>query len=96
MDGKKKGRAILRTIKTLLDAGADPNAAGGSEQGCTALHLAIKRGQSDVLELMLDYAADVAVTTRDGETALDLAEQGDSSDRQKIAELIRQAQGESE
>ena len=58
-------------IKTLLDAGADPNAR--AEPGATPLHVAAAVGETPaVIKTLLDAGADPNARTENGKTAWDL------------------------
>lgn len=61
---KKQGAAV----RTLLDAGADPDAACGG--GLTALMMAAGCGDAATVTLLLAHGADPHVKTADGLTAL--------------------------
>lgn len=61
---------FAESMKTLLEAKADPNVKGGLS-GRTPLHLAVE-SQSTV-EVLLAHGADVTAKTKDGETALHCA-----------------------
>ena len=53
-----------KAVKSLLDGGADVNAAQGD--GMTALHWAAERGHAEVANLLLSSSADVEAKTRIG------------------------------
>lgn len=57
----KDTNADLARIRSLLDFGADPNKL---RNGRTALHHAAERGPARRMELLIEYGADVALTTR--------------------------------
>lgn len=65
-------RAVLEedlpTAKSLLDAGADPNAS--NRYGVTALHLACVNGHEEMIKLLLDAGANPNKSVRGGETPL--------------------------
>ncbi|MDP2318874.1 MAG: ankyrin repeat domain-containing protein, partial [Acidobacteriota bacterium] len=72
-DAAKAGDAA--TVKTLLKAGVDVNAAQGD--GMTALHWAATNGDAAMTQMLLSAGANVRATTRlGGITALHLATQG--------------------
>ena len=48
-------------VKVLLEAGEDPDRSG--EHGQTALFLAMKQGQDEMKDLLLEYGADVEIVT---------------------------------
>ena len=59
-------------VRSMLDGGADPNAAQGD--GLSALHMAAQAGNLQIVELLLDAQADVHAKTRIGDyTPLHLA-----------------------
>ena len=58
-------------VKTLLDAGADPNAR--DEDGFTPLHVAAGHSKTPaVVKILLDAGADPNARTTTGKTAWDL------------------------
>ena len=57
-------RGDAKAVKSLLDGGADVNAAQGD--GMTALHWAAERGHAEVANLLLSSSADVEAKTRIG------------------------------
>lgn len=61
----------LRVTELLLKAGAEPDAP--QRGGWTALHGAARRGDADLIGLLLDHGADRGLRSDDGRTALDLA-----------------------
>ena len=68
-------RGDVEAVQSLLEDGADPNAARGD--GLTALHLAAQAGNLEISELLLGAGADVAATSRlGGYTPLHLAAEG--------------------
>lgn len=67
---------VRQGLLWLLDHGADPSVRSGREQE-TALHVAVRRGQSaGIVRLLLDRGADVHARRADGRTAWVLAERG--------------------
>lgn len=62
----------LSTVNTLLERGADPSVKG--RKGDTALHFAARRGNEDVVKILLQHSK-VNVNDKDvsGKTALHLA-----------------------
>ena len=61
--------------KLLLCNGADPDLAGGDDQG-TALMSAAQNGQTTTVQILLEAKADTSLRNNQGRTALDLAEMG--------------------
>jgi ankyrin repeat protein len=67
---------VKQGLEWLLDHGADPNVVS-TEQRETALHVAVRRGQSrEVIQLLLDHGADVHARRTDGATPWLLARRG--------------------
>jgi ankyrin repeat protein len=64
-----------KTVKTLLDRGADPNAGVGIDDG-KALHQAAKIGCLEMVRWLLDAGANPEEKNGYGDTALDLAMKG--------------------
>lgn len=56
-------------VRTLVEAGADVNAAGGVKR-CTALHMAARRGNAEVARALLDAGANIEARDSLGETPL--------------------------
>ena len=54
----------VEAVRSLLEDGADPNAAQGD--GLTALHLAAQAGKLDIAKLLIGAGAEVSATTRIG------------------------------
>jgi ankyrin repeat protein len=65
-------REPSEALAVLLEAGANPDAAG--QDGATALHLAVRAGRLDMVRLLAGHGARLAVRDRDGLTPLELAE----------------------
>ena len=61
-----------KTVKVLLDAGADIEAAGGREQW-TALMMAAAEGNLDVVKLLVEEGAKKETVDADGDTAASFA-----------------------
>ena len=57
-------RRDVAAVRSLLEAGADPNAARGD--GLTALHLAAEAGNLEIAKLLIGAGAKVGATTRIG------------------------------
>ena len=68
-------RGDLEAVRSLLDSGADVNAAQGD--GMSALHWAATRGDFEIAELLIAAGADVAAASRIGSyTPLHMASKG--------------------
>jgi len=78
-------RGYLIVAKTLLCAGADPNAI--TKDGQTALHYAVGVGNFALVSLLLDYGANPKIRSKHG-SSFDIAM---SYDLVEIAEIIRDA-----
>ncbi len=63
--------AQMATIRCLIMAGADPNAA--NMDGATPLHMAIRTRSAAAARTLLEHGADPSVRNRNGSTAVDLA-----------------------
>ncbi|MBN2022429.1 MAG: ankyrin repeat domain-containing protein [Pirellulales bacterium] len=69
---------LLDRVRTLLAAGASPNAR--SRDGFTALMWAAARGHVDVVNALLQSGAQLDARTRNGRTAVDIALQEGRND----------------
>jgi hypothetical protein len=76
-----------RALKALLAAGADVNEQ--DEQGWTPLNWAAGHGAVEVIELLLEHGADVALTGRDRRTPLMIAK---AADQTAAAEALARAE----
>ncbi|KAL2833338.1 ankyrin repeat-containing domain protein [Aspergillus cavernicola] len=65
------GEGHDRTVKALLDSGANPNCT--DDENWTCLRYAANIGDDCLAELLLDYKADLTDTTMKGDTPLQLA-----------------------
>ena len=73
LDAARRGE--VEVVRSLLDGGADVNAARGD--GLTALHAAAERGHLDVAKLLISAGAELDAGTRIGRyTPLHLAGRG--------------------
>ncbi|WP_018872263.1 ankyrin repeat domain-containing protein [Thioalkalivibrio sp. ALJ16] len=68
-----------RKVRLLLDAGANPNIAGG-DNAWTSLHAAARYGHAAAVEWMLDAGADVDRLTEDGWSVLHLVARNPEQD----------------
>ena len=73
LDATKRGD--VAAVRSLLNEGADPNAAQGD--GLSALHLAAQGGNLEIVEVLLTAGAEIGAKTRIGDyTPLHLASWG--------------------
>lgn len=70
--------AALKLCTLLLGAGADPSPR--QQGGWTPLHQAAAHGRMKLVELLLDYDAEVDATSDDGRTPQDMALAADHTD----------------
>lgn len=75
--------SIPAFVPHLITAHPTPNSCANStenEEGCTPLHLACRKGDSEILVELVQYChAQMDVTDNKGETAFHYAVQGDNS-----------------
>lgn len=79
-DAAKSGNKTK--VSELIDAGADVNAI--SKRGRTALKYAVESGLMKIVEMLIEYGADVKGCTNSGTPLMSAAYHG----RTKIAELL--------
>jgi hypothetical protein len=67
----------LQEVQKILGKNPQPdiNAPDGNDNWNTALHLAIKRNELEVVNFLLTQGADTAIENGDGKTPLKLAEE---------------------
>lgn len=87
-------RAQITTIRCLIEAGADPNAANA--EGATALHRAVRTRCAAAVKALLDGGADALRQNKSGSTPMRLATlntgrggAGSAEARQQQAEIVR-------
>ncbi len=61
-----------RVVRALVQAGAPVDARSGTQQ-CTALHMAARRGNTEIAEALLDCGADIQARDKRGDTPLQRA-----------------------
>lgn len=64
-------RGDRNAVRLLLEAGADPNAAG--ERGCTPLHLALEGQHVQVVRMLVAAGGQLDTRNHDGVTPRDMA-----------------------
>jgi ankyrin repeat protein len=74
----------------LLERNVQVNAV--DDQGQTPLHVAAIWGQAAMVQFLLDHGADISLKTKDGETALDVADKSPSGN--VAAEVLRRHKGQ--
>lgn len=80
--------AVGRGLRWLLDHGAEPDVRSGVERE-TALHVAVRRGQSpETIRLLLDHGADPRAARADGRSVWLLARR---SGQEALAAILEQA-----
>ena len=70
--GEKNDRRKTDMVLLLLEKGANANAAG--HRGNTPLHNAVRRGNAEIVKLLLSHGSDVSLENDYNETALDIAD----------------------
>jgi hypothetical protein len=77
------------TVRALLGAGADPNLENPVDcSSLPALYMAVKYGDVDTVNLLVEFGANAMVTNRVGDTVLkNAAEQADGSIMARLIEL---------
>jgi len=65
-------RSLARVAGLVLAGGADANAT--DDQGATALHLAARAGDDELVKVLVAHRANLKATDKEGLTALDYAE----------------------
>ena len=76
----------IKAVQVLLEHGADVNAKDTVDvRGMTALMYAASKGSIDIVKLLLKHGADASILTRNGLTALKLAEY---RNHEKIIEIL--------
>jgi hypothetical protein len=79
----------LDLARWALERGAEINAVRPEKKHATALMIAARLGNAEIVELLLANGADSAATNRDGETAFDLARGASVKDLLRTAESVR-------
>jgi ankyrin repeat protein len=79
------------TVKTLVEAGSDPNGRG-SAYSFIPLHTAVERQELEVVRLLVDYGANINLPDRSLNTALHTALRGETvttvGERLQIVEYL--------
>ena len=73
----------VELVQWALDQGTDVNAIRPEKRNGTALIIAARKGNPEIVSLLLARGADPTVANHEGETALDLAK------GQEVKELMR-------
>jgi hypothetical protein len=92
-DGSTLLMAAVRTedaelVRWAIDRGIDLDTARPNKTHATALMMAARLGNPEIVELLLSAGADATVTNHEGKTALDLAK------GREVRELLRAASSE--
>lgn len=93
---RKRGKRLIRAaedgdlelVRTLLEAGANPNAT--NDGNFTALICAAARGHVRVVKTLLESGANLHARTKRGRTAVDIAIQ---EGQEEVTRLLRAAEG---
>jgi ankyrin repeat protein len=72
----------LRTVRDLLERGANPNAT--DRDGWTPLHLAAGWGHAGAIRLLLDHGADIRARNSKGDTPLHVAFMLDQAEAARV------------
>ena len=82
----------LKLVKKLISEGANVN--GQDEQGWTPLHWSAGSGKIEMLRLLLDSHADIALTGRDNRTPLMVAKAAGRSEAAAVLTQHEKARGD--
>ncbi|KAL2672434.1 hypothetical protein Neosp_013144 [[Neocosmospora] mangrovei] len=77
----------VELFKLLIEHGGDVNYRWQHDE-CTLVMMAAERGNMDILRVLVDAGADVGGQNKDGETALDLAQQ---KNKKHVVEFLQKA-----
>ncbi|MBI4399191.1 ankyrin repeat domain-containing protein [Candidatus Micrarchaeota archaeon] len=84
---RRDEKKAVELVRILLSKYPDVNAAEG-KNGWTPLHLAAANGLDEIFLLLLERYADIGIKTKDGKTALELAE---ANGHWYVAEILERA-----